>query len=72
MNVAPWIWYLSVAIISLVIVGDLIYQIKRPHEPSFKEAAIQSTIYVGLALLFTVVVSDVWGCLLYTSDAADE
>jgi tellurite resistance protein TerC len=61
MNVAPWIWYLSVAIISLVIVGDLIYQIKRPHEPSFKEAAIQSTIYVGLALLFTFVVSDVWG-----------
>jgi tellurite resistance protein TerC len=61
MNVAPWIWYLSVAIISLVVLGDLIYQIKRPHEPSFKEAAIQSTIYVGLALLFTVVVSDVWG-----------
>jgi tellurite resistance protein TerC len=61
MNVAPWIWYLSVAIISLVIVGDLIYQIKRPHEPSFKEAAIQSTIYVGLALMFTFVVSDVWG-----------
>jgi tellurite resistance protein TerC len=50
-----------VAIISLVILGDLIYQIKRPHEPSFKEAAIQSTIYVGLALLFTFVVSDVWG-----------
>ena len=49
------------AIISLVILGDLIYQIKRPHEPSFKEAAIQSTIYVGLALLFTFVVSDVWG-----------
>ena len=61
MNVAPWIWYLSVAIISLVIVGDLVYQIKRPHEPSFKEAAIQSTIYVGLALLFTFVISDVWG-----------
>ena len=61
MNVAPWIWYLSVAIISIVIVGDLVYQIKRPHEPSFKEAAIQSTIYVGLALLFTFVVSDVWG-----------
>jgi len=61
MNVAPWIWYLSISLISLVILGDLIYQIKRPHEPSFKEAAIQSTIYVGLALLFTVVVSDVWG-----------
>lgn len=61
MNVAPWIWYLSVAIISTVVLGDLIYQIKRPHEPSFKEAAIQSTIYVGLALMFTFVVSEVWG-----------
>jgi tellurite resistance protein TerC len=61
MNVAPWIWYLSVGIISAVILGDLIYQIKRPHEPSFKEAAIQSTIYIGLALMFVFVVSEVWG-----------
>jgi tellurite resistance protein TerC len=36
-------------------------QILKPHEPSFKESAIQSTIYVGAALLFTFVVSDVWG-----------
>lgn len=61
MNVAPWIWFLSVGIISVVIVADLIYQIKRPHEPSFKEAAIQSTIYVGLALMFTFVVAELWG-----------
>lgn len=61
MNVSPWIWYLSVAIISAVILGDLIYQIKRPHEPTFKESAIQSTIYVGLALMFTFVVTEVWG-----------
>lgn len=61
MNVAPWIWYLSVALISTVVIGDLVYQIRRPHEPSFKESAIQSTIYVGLALMFTFVVSEVWG-----------
>jgi tellurite resistance protein TerC len=61
MNVAPWVWYLSVAIISTVVVGDLIYQIKRPHEPTFKESAIQSTIYLGLALMFTFVVAEVWG-----------
>lgn len=61
MNVDPWIWYLSVAIISIVIVGDLVYQVKRPHEPTFKEASIASTIYMSLALLFTFVVSDVWG-----------
>lgn len=61
MNVDPWIWYLSVGVISAVILGDLIYQVKRPHEPSFKESAIQSTIYVGVALLFTFVVAEVWG-----------
>ena len=60
MTVAPWIWYLSVGIISAVILGDLIYQVKRPHEPSFKESAIQSVIYVSLGLLFTFVISEVW------------
>jgi tellurite resistance protein TerC len=61
MIVSPLVWFLSIGIISAVIIGDLIYQIKRPHEPSFKEAAIQSVIYISLALMFTFVVSEVWG-----------
>jgi tellurite resistance protein TerC len=61
MVVDPWVWYLSVGIISLVILVDLIVQIKKPHEPTFKESAIQSTIYVGLALVFTFLVTEVWG-----------
>lgn len=61
MFVAPWVWQLSIAIITLVILGDLIYQIRKPHEPTFKESAIQSVIYIGLALLFTFLVIDVWG-----------
>lgn len=61
MVVAPWVWQLSIAIITIIILGDLIYQVRRPHEPTFKESAIQSVIYIGLALLFTVLVSEVWG-----------
>lgn len=61
MNVEPWIWFLSVGIISLVILLDLIFQIKKPHEPTFKESAIQYTVYFGLALMFTLVVNEVWG-----------
>ena len=61
MFVAPWVWQLSIAIISVVILGDLIYQVRRPHEPTFKESAIQSVIYIGLALLFTFLVTEVWG-----------
>lgn len=61
MFVPAWAWYLSVAVISAVVIGDLIVQIKKPHEPTFKESAIQSTIYVGLALIFTSLVTEVWG-----------
>ena len=61
MFVAPWVWQLSIGLITLVILGDLIYQIRKPHEPTFKESAIQSVIYIGLALLFTFVITEVWG-----------
>jgi len=42
-------------------IDDLNYQVKNPHEPTFKESAIQSSIYIGLALLFTFVVSGIRG-----------
>jgi tellurite resistance protein TerC len=61
MNVEPWIWFVSVGVICLVILLDLILQIKKPHEPTFKESAIQYTVYFGLALMFTLVVNEVWG-----------
>ncbi len=61
MIVAPWVWQLSIGLITLVILGDLIYQIRKPHEPTFKESAIQSVNYIGLALLFTFLVTEVWG-----------
>lgn len=61
MIVDPWVWFLSVGIISIVVIGDLIVQVRNPHEPTFKESAIQSTVYVGLALMFTFLVTEVWG-----------
>ena len=61
MNVEGWIWIASIAVISIVILGDLIVQIRKPHEPTFKESAIQYVVYFGLALMFTLVVTEVWG-----------
>lgn len=60
MNVELWVWLLTIGILSLIILGDLIYQIRHPHEPSFKESAIQSAIYMSAALLFTFVMAFVW------------
>jgi tellurite resistance protein TerC len=61
MNVDGWIWIVSIALIALVILGDLIVQVRKPHEPTFKESAIQYVVYFGLALMFTLLVTEVWG-----------
>lgn len=61
MNVEAWIWIASIAVIAVVIIGDLIVQVRKPHEPTFKESAIQYVIYFGLALMFTFLVTEVWG-----------
>lgn len=61
MQVEPWVWILTVGVLSLVIVADLIVQVRRPHEPTFRESAIQSVIYVSLGLLFTFLVWAIWG-----------
>ena len=60
MNVELWVWLVTIGVLSLVLLGDLIYQVRHPHEPTFKESAIQSTIYVSLALLFTFVIAWAW------------
>jgi tellurite resistance protein TerC len=60
MNVELWVWLATVGILSSIILGDLVYQIRHPHEPTFKESAIQSAIYMSAALLFTFVVAWVW------------
>ena len=61
MNVEAWIWIVSIAAIAVVIIGDLIVQVRKPHEPTFKESAIQYVVYFGLALMFTLLVTEVWG-----------
>lgn len=61
MHVEPWVWIVSIAVIGIVVLGDLVYQIRKPHEPTFKESAIQYTVYFGLALMFTLFVNEVWG-----------
>lgn len=61
MNVDLSVWLITILAFSVVIVGDLVYQVRNPHEPTFKESAIQSSIYIALALLFTFVIAQIWG-----------
>lgn len=52
MDVPLWVWLLTVAAISAVILTDLVLADRRPHHIGLREATLWVLGYVGLALLF--------------------
>jgi tellurite resistance protein TerC len=50
--IPPWLEITSVAVMGIVIVGDLLLAYRRPRIPSPKESAMWIAIYVALALVF--------------------
>lgn len=54
-------WLITIGILSVVLIADLIYQVRKPHEPTYRESAIQSAIYFSAGLAFTLLVGLVWG-----------
>jgi tellurite resistance protein TerC len=61
MNVSLETWLITAAAFALVIVADLLFQVKRKKEPSFRESAILSAFFVLLAVAFAPLVSSIWG-----------
>jgi tellurite resistance protein TerC len=61
LNVELWVWLVTISAFVLVLGADLIYQWRNPHEPTFRESAIWSTVYIVAALLFTFVMWGSWG-----------
>ncbi|WP_025274538.1 TerC family protein [Haloglycomyces albus] len=56
MDLPLWAWLVTVVGFSIVIVADLIYSVRNPHRPSFKESATWSLIYFLSAIAFTGVI----------------
>ncbi|MBC2642697.1 MULTISPECIES: TerC family protein [unclassified Rhodococcus (in: high G+C Gram-positive bacteria)] len=56
MHVTPLAWALTIVVIVALLAFDYFFHVRRAHIPTLKEAAIWSTVYVGLALLFGVAV----------------
>ncbi len=56
MTVSPLIWGVTIAVILGLLAFDYFFHIRKAHIPTLKEAAVWSSIYVGLALIFGVLV----------------
>jgi tellurite resistance protein TerC len=51
-NVPLWVWVLTLVGVFGLLVFDFSAHVRTPHEPTFRESATWSAVYVGLALLF--------------------
>ena len=51
----------ALVVLCVILLADLLLVLKRPHVPSMKECAAWIGFYVGLALVFAVVLFFVGG-----------
>ena len=61
MGVSTGIWVITCVAILGLFVFDFFAHVRVPHEPTFRESAIWSTVYVTLAILFGFFIWWYWG-----------
>ncbi|MCT1366725.1 MULTISPECIES: TerC family protein [Kocuria] len=49
-------WIVTLVVILGLLAYDFIFHVRKAHEPTIKEAAVWSAVYVGIALLFGLVI----------------
>src|SRR5215208_1001464 len=55
-TVPVWIWAAFVALVAVLLIADLLLVHRTAHVISFKEAAIESAVWIAIGLSFTLVV----------------
>jgi len=56
MTVSPLVWGITIVAIAGLLAFDYFAHIRKAHVPTLKEAAVWSSIYVGLAVVFGILV----------------
>src|SRR3712207_5509394 len=56
MDVPFWVWAVTVAAIVGMLVFDFVGHVRTPHAPTIRESAIWSAAYVGIAVIFGLLV----------------
>ena len=61
MNVPAWGWFLTIGLMTVVLIIDVFVIARRPHVPSMGEASRHLAFYVTAAVLFGLFVWWEWG-----------
>jgi tellurite resistance protein TerC len=61
MSVSTQVWVITCVVILGLFVFDFYAHVRVPHDPTFRESAIWSTVYVTLAVLFGFLIWWQWG-----------
>ena len=56
LTVSPLIWGITVVVILALLAFDYFFHIRKAHVPTLKEAAFWSSLYVGIAITFGILV----------------
>jgi tellurite resistance protein TerC len=56
LDVPLWVWAITVAAIVGMLVFDFVGHVRTPHAPTLRESAIWSAVYVGIAVVFGLLV----------------
>src|ERR671927_235774 len=61
MGVTFWVWALTIAAIVGMLIFDFVGHVRTPHAPTLRESAIWSAVYVGIAVVFGVLILGFYG-----------
>ncbi|NLE82037.1 MAG: TerC family protein [Rhodococcus sp.] len=61
MHVTPLVWLVTIAVIAALFVFDFVSHVRTPHAPTLRESGFWSAVFIGIAILFGVVVFALWG-----------
>ena len=56
MDVPFWVWALTIGAIVGMLVFDFVGHVRTPHAPSLRESATWSAVYIGIAVVFGLLV----------------
>jgi tellurite resistance protein TerC len=56
MGVPGWVWLVTVVFLAALLGFDFVFHVRKAHIPSLREAGTWSAVYIGIAVLFGVVV----------------